>query len=309
MKKYLFIIFGVLLFAHASFAQEVKVLSVEGSVEVTPEVTMRPEKPKVDMLLGEGTKIVTKGKSSIELSFNEDATNVVKVSENSHVVIKLDGEDKIELIDGELYALLKDLGKGETFQVRTPSAVCGARGTGWQMSTDGMVTNVSTFENKVFVQGIKKDGTLMDKKYWVKKGYERRIEKFDKPGRTERIPKERMEKMEKEIIIRKVDKRDIKKSDAKTRQLDSRVISDKDALLTKDKAAITDRIDTIQDREDVKDKIEMMEERQEIIDKRTTVIEKKEDVKETNTDAIRDVSDLKRLEDLRTKPPTKPPLR
>lgn len=203
MKKYLSIILGLILLAGSSFATEVKVISIEGEVEVTSQQTMKPKKPKVDMLLAEGTKVVTKEDSSIELAFNADSTNVVKVSENSHVVLKLDGDEKIELIDGELYAVLKNLKKGETFQVRTPCAVCGARGTGWQMSTDKKFTNVSTFENKVFLQGINPDGTVMKKKYWVKKGYERKVEKFKNPGRTEKISKERMEKLKDMVKVSK----------------------------------------------------------------------------------------------------------
>ncbi|MFC1570428.1 FecR domain-containing protein [Candidatus Omnitrophota bacterium] len=325
MKKYSILILGI-IFLISFFAvsgtvsaAEVKVISVSGNVEVTPPVSGRPEKPKVDMFLKEGTKIVTKAKSEIEVAFNDEATNVVKISQNTHVVIKLDAEDKIELIDGELFAVLKNLKKGETFQVRTPCAVCGARGTGWQMSTDGKATDVAVFDKKVYVQGLNKDGSVMEKKYWVKKGYERKIEKFQKPSRSERFPKERLEKIKNEVKIKKIDKKDIKRK-LETRTLDTRLKTTDKTAIIQDRAAVTDKISTIKDRqdlidkadtlekrEDITDRIEVMENRQDLIDKRTSIIDKKEDVREVNTDAIRDTTDIKRLKNIKKRPPKKKP--
>jgi hypothetical protein len=321
MKKYTILTIGIIfcisLFAFSGIvsAAEVKVISVSGNVEVTPPVSGRPEKPKVDMFLKEGTKVVTKAKSEIEVAFNDEATNVVKISENTHVVIKLDQDDKIELIDGELFAALKDLEKGETFQVRTPCAVCGARGTGWQMKTTGKATDVAVFDKKVYVQGLNKDGSVMKKKFWVKKGYERKIEKFQKPDRARKMPKERLNKIKKEVKIRKIDKKDIKRKLERPKILDARLITDKTTLITdkdatldradtfKTREDLLDRADTLEKREDITDRVEIMENRQNLIDKRTTIIEKKENVRDTNTDAIRDTSDFKRLKSIKKRPP------
>ena len=190
-----------LAIASSALAEKVKVVSVEGDVEVTlPGI--KPQKPKVDMLIEEGTKIETREASSIEIAFNAEATNIVKVEENSSVVVKLEGDEKIELIDGELFVLLKDLEEGSTFKVRTPCAVSGARGTGWWVKAASEFTDVSVFDNKVFVQGINKDGSLMKKEYWVDKGYERKINRFQKPGKRRRVSAKRLKRMEKSIRMK-----------------------------------------------------------------------------------------------------------
>jgi hypothetical protein len=115
------------------------------------------------------------------------------------VAIKLEGPDKIELVDGEIFALLQNLEPGEVFRVRTPCATCGARGTGWRTATTGKATEVSVFEDQVFVRGIKKDGTAMEDQYTVKEGYETKIKKFDKPQKMRKISARRLAKMKNEI--------------------------------------------------------------------------------------------------------------
>ena len=71
--------------------------------------------------------------------------------------------------------LLKDLPKGSEFKVRTPCAVCGARGTGWLIKTTDKFTEILVFENKVFLQGFNPDGSIRDGDFWTERGFKRTI--------------------------------------------------------------------------------------------------------------------------------------
>jgi hypothetical protein len=158
---------------------------------------------KPDMPLSEGTRIVTGDESYVEIAFDKLRGNIVKVKENSEVVIKLEGDDRIELIDGKMFTLLRNLKRGQAFQVRTPCAVCGARGTGWGVITDSKITDVAVFQGKVFVKGLKRDGSAMDKEYWVERGFERKVKRFKDPGEMLKISDERLAEMEAEFGLGK----------------------------------------------------------------------------------------------------------
>jgi hypothetical protein len=47
---------------------------------------------------------------------------------------------------------------GSTFEIKTPTAVCGARGTGWDTGTDGSKVTVDTFEREVYFYPLSGEG-------------------------------------------------------------------------------------------------------------------------------------------------------
>jgi len=169
----------------------VKVTSFEGDVKIIPAGKNEQISPKKGMILRSGDAVTTGKDSYLEMAFDENDLNTVQVEADSHVVIRLDNESNVELISGKAFTVLSNLEKDEEFRIKTPAAVCGARGTGWETSTDGWVTTVSVFDNKVFLWGVEKDGRPMKKKYWVRKGYERYINKFEKPAKLRKIQRKR----------------------------------------------------------------------------------------------------------------------
>ncbi len=173
--------------SHAA-EEAVVVISYAGDVKVIPPSSTEKVACKPGMILKEGTRVVTGKESYLKIAFDRSERNVVKIEENSEVVIKLDGDDKIELVDGKVFASLQDIKKGETFRIRTPCATCGARGTGWLTETDGSTMNVSVYEGTVFVRGMNKDGTVMEKEYLVKEGFQRKVNIFKRPEKPIKIP-------------------------------------------------------------------------------------------------------------------------
>ncbi len=183
--------------------EAVRVLSFQGEVKIFSPGSDKDTGCAVDKEIKAGDRIKTGEASHVEIAFDKQKMNIIRIEENSDVVVVLKGNEKIELANGMVYARLAKLPKGETFQVRTPCVVCGVRGTGWLTKTDQEETTVSTFENKVFVNGLKENGEPMEKTFWINEGYERRIKKFENPEKISRISDERLSKMREIMNIRK----------------------------------------------------------------------------------------------------------
>jgi hypothetical protein len=204
MKKVLVFAVAIVLFSGLFCSAQamdgnIDVISLAGDVKVISPGETAGEACLPGMRLREGSQVVTGMESYVEIALDDSKMNLLKIKENSRVVIKLEGPDKIELVDGEIFTLLQNLETGEVFRVRTPCATCGARGTGWRTKTDGKATEVSVFQDQVFVRGVKKDGSSMEKQYTVKAGYETKIKKFDKPEKMMKISSKRLASMKKEI--------------------------------------------------------------------------------------------------------------
>ena len=194
-----FVSAAYLSFPAQAAEESVNVISCAGEVKLIPSTGMEAVVCRGGMRLEEGSRIITGKGSYVEIAFDRTGRNIVKIKENSEVVVKLDGSEKIELIDGEILAMLRKLKRREAFRVRTPCATCGARGTDWSTKTDGKVTDIAVLSGKVFVRGIKVDGSVMEKEFWVKKGFERRIKRFEHPGAMEKISEARLSAIEKDI--------------------------------------------------------------------------------------------------------------
>ncbi|MGB2601453.1 MAG: FecR family protein [Candidatus Omnitrophota bacterium] len=204
MKKVLVFAVAIVLFSGLFCSAQamdgnIEVISLAGDAKVISPGAAAGEACLPGMRLREGSQVVTGMESYVEIALDDSKMNLLKIKENSRVAIKLEGPDKIELVDGEIFTLLQNLEPGEVFRVRTPCATCGARGTGWRTKTDGKATEVSVFQDQVFVRGVKKDGSAMEKQYTVKAGYERKIKKFSKPEKMRKISSKRLARMKKEI--------------------------------------------------------------------------------------------------------------
>jgi hypothetical protein len=305
----------------------VDVIAYDGKVAIVPSEGMDAVQCEVGMKLEEGARIMTDKDSWLDIAFDIDARNTVTVKENSEVVLKLEAEDKIELIDGELFAVVKELKKGEGFRVRTPCATCGARGTGWNTMTDGKITDIAVTDGEVFVRGINIDGSVMKKEYLIRKGYERRVKKFEKPGRLEKISRERLN------ILRDIRRpikslqpartaEDLKEPVSRIDEARESIISRESAISEKlrtydrtidakpiepvkpimmermdeDRDRVIERRENISDRQDaITDKMDKMINREGSIERR---IDRREDLKETYQDTILERKDDQRIDGL-----------
>jgi len=161
------LIISSVLFAYADRAD---IIALEGDVKIMPAKKNQWMNAGIGMVLRPGDKIRVGKASRCDLAFDYKMKNTVGILENSEVIILLKGAEKLEILDAYLYAQLSDVSKKSVFEIKTPTAVCGARGTGLGVKGNKAGTQATAFKNSIYVknnQGEEKD---------IKEGFERSID-------------------------------------------------------------------------------------------------------------------------------------
>lgn len=174
-------------FASAESESNVTVYFVSGKAEYMTSAGTGWQIIKVGTKLYSGNSIKTYRNASVEIAFDSRKNNVVSVNPDSHVVLKLKGKEKIELIDGEVFLLVRKLSRGSRFEIRTPTAVCGVRGTGSGAQTNGANTKISAYEHDSYAKGLNPDGSPKDDETKVPEGSQTNVEKGGGPSPLRKI--------------------------------------------------------------------------------------------------------------------------
>lgn len=137
-------------------------LFLEGDVKVKTSASEEWIDAEEEMVLLEGYSMRTRGGSWAELRIGEGMGNLVKVKENSRIDFVNLGPIEIGLLKGEIRALVEGLDEGSTFEVSTPTATCGARGTGWDTATDGEEVTLDVYESQVLFNRLSREGDVVE---------------------------------------------------------------------------------------------------------------------------------------------------
>ena len=190
MKKILLklgTVFVVVCISAYAFGASVTVISYDGDVKVIKSGSSVGKACSLNMEIEPGSWISTGKSSTVTVSFDKDSKNITRLEENTLAAVRNDGSVRLEIFDGALITSLKGLTGGDEFKVKTPCGVVGATGTGWGIVTNGVLTDVKVFENRVFLQSLNIDGTIKKGKVWVEEGYSRMHEKFFVPEAMEKL--------------------------------------------------------------------------------------------------------------------------
>lgn len=247
-------VFVIALFiCSCAFAQySPEVIKVTGDPKIMKQGSDKWASCKLNMAVGNGDKIRTAKADSVEIGFVEDRKNLVKVGADSDVVV-LSGRNPylVELVSGEAMALLMSLPEDSTFEVRTPTGVSGARGTGWRSLTDGKKSTFEAYDNTIYVKGVNPDGSVMEEETLVDMGYKTVVDRFEKPGLVERLTDREMQRWNEW------------RDDVKNREARQNEVSDQGDRLGGSTQAGRDRLDRIS-REETND-VESLENRKQDI--------------------------------------------
>lgn len=129
------LIVSILLVAMVAWAAPIgKITGVTGNVDIMPAGDTQARKLITGDTVNTGDIIRTKGKSRVEVSFNDG--NILRLAENTRLKISdyMSGKDKnvsvISLLRGKIQNTVKNIGgAGGRYEVHTPTSVCGVRGT------------------------------------------------------------------------------------------------------------------------------------------------------------------------------------
>jgi len=141
-------------------AQEVTIIGIEGKVFVRQDFQSQWEEAQVNKVITQDWEIETKGNSLCVLAFDAKRKNIITVKEYTKIKIESVLPGRVFLPEGRVFALIKNLEESKQFEVRTPTAISGARGTGWLTEVIDGITNVSCFDDVVFVDSLDPSGAV-----------------------------------------------------------------------------------------------------------------------------------------------------
>ncbi|MDD4879050.1 MAG: FecR family protein [Candidatus Omnitrophica bacterium] len=176
-----FLFFNSPLLCAKELEREARVIFVKGDAKVQKAGKAEWLSAKKGMLLADGDTARTGKEAAIEISFDNENKNLVRLEEDSTLILRGKMLKQIELPQGRIRSLVKKLDKETSFEIKTPTIIAGARGSGWDVSTAEKRDNVRAFEDEIFVQAYGQDGKLI-KEVLVREGWEVIIDRFQAPG-------------------------------------------------------------------------------------------------------------------------------
>lgn len=129
-------------------------------------------------LLRAGDEVEVGPESYVDLAYDKDWKNVVRLEADSKVKITSIAPGKIDLLQGGVFAKLKKLPQDSTFEVKTPTAVAAVRGSVYRTTfLLGQTDVFNAASSRIVVYGVKEDGSVdKDTAMLIEKDKKTRVE-------------------------------------------------------------------------------------------------------------------------------------
>lgn len=166
------------LFISLSIAAEVTFLKGKAQVKTSGDAEWMPA--EVGMQIDIGDSIQTARRSKIDLALDKEKKNVIRIDQNTLVVINstVAGEiNRFDVSQGTIYASIENAKSGLIYEIASPSSVAGVRGTGWKNDVQRDRDEISCFEREIFVKTYDKLKNLISETI-VPEGFKTIVERF-----------------------------------------------------------------------------------------------------------------------------------
>ena len=174
----------IMFFGMVMLLEAAEIISLKGKVEVQRGQDQTWKLAAVGTQLNVGDSLRTARGSSADILLEPATKNFLRVQPSTLIILnsKTPGEvDRIDLSSGKIYANMEKVKAGLTFEVHTPSAVAGVRGTGWSVESDKNVDEAATYENNIYLQSYDANGNMISE-ITVPEGFKSFIERFQGPS-------------------------------------------------------------------------------------------------------------------------------
>jgi hypothetical protein len=176
-------------------AGRVEITYLSGETEVLLKGCQDYVAVEEGMMLESGDKVKTGSAAALELSFNEDDSNLVRLGSDTSAEISLSGDEKLFLTEGEIFASVARLSSGAAFEIRTPTAISGARGTDWVTRVSQEETDVEAIDQSPYVRHFEKEGVISRQEILIRPGEMTTVKKFQRPQAARTIMNARLESL------------------------------------------------------------------------------------------------------------------
>jgi hypothetical protein len=188
MKKYQILVSGMIAFAvimagHLT-VRAAEVVFVQGSVQVQSAQDSAWRAVEKGMQVNIGDMIRTARNSAAEITLDAEKKNTVRIEQKTQVILNsatADTMDRLDLAKGKVYANLEGIKSGLTFEVNTPSAVAGVRGSALSVYVERDSDEVTALKDTVFIKAFDADKQMISETT-LPEGFKTFIERFDEPS-------------------------------------------------------------------------------------------------------------------------------
>lgn len=183
LSLFLFLLLGRMLMPGKKVIldQANKTFVVKGDVKIKKAKDASTwQKMDTSTVLEKGDMVRTAKDASVDIIIGSNTDKSIRVEENSSVAFEGINPTGLYLPNGKVMVALKKLEPKSSFTVKTPTALCGARGTAWSEEADNEKTKVCVFESEIYARELDDKGSPRLKKHTVTEATQRVLER-DKP--------------------------------------------------------------------------------------------------------------------------------
>ena len=188
MKKYQILVLGAMLlfgiFAAVTVSRAAQLINVEGSVQVQSPGDNEWKKAENGMQVNIGDSIRTARRSKADIALDAEKKNTIALGEKTLVVLNSASADTIDRLDlsrGRVYSNMEGIKSGLSFEVNTPSAVAGVRGSSYMVYAERDEDEVSAYKDTVFIKAFDADKNQISE-IMLPEGFKTFIGRFEGPS-------------------------------------------------------------------------------------------------------------------------------
>ena len=188
MKKYQILVLGAMLlfgiFAAMTVSRAAQLINVEGSVQVQSPGDNEWKKAENGMQVNIGDSIRTARRSKADIALDAEKKNTIALGEKTLVVLNsasADSIDRLDLSRGRVYSNMEGIKSGLSFEVNTPSAVAGVRGSSYMVYAERDEDEVSAYKDTVFIKAFDADKNQISE-IMLPEGFKTFIGRFEGPS-------------------------------------------------------------------------------------------------------------------------------
>jgi len=165
-------------------ADSAEVVSVTGSVQARPVSAEEWTRVEKGMRLAAGDLVRTARNSVAEVALDADKKNTIRIEPKTLVTLgsaTADTIDRLDLAKGKVYANLENIKSGLSFEINTPSAVAGVRGSAVSVYVERDSDEIVALKHTVYVKAYNVDKQLISE-IMLPEGFKTMIERFGEPS-------------------------------------------------------------------------------------------------------------------------------
>ena len=167
-----------------SFSRAAEIIYLEGSVQVQSAADDTWRKAEKGMQVDIGDSVRTARHSRVDIALDAEKQNTIRLEQKTQVVLNSASEgnlDRLDLSRGMVYSNLENIKAGLSFEVNTPSAVAGVRGSSYRVYTERDSDEVSAYKDTVFIKTFDAE-KQQTTETMLPEGFKTIIERFEVPG-------------------------------------------------------------------------------------------------------------------------------